>query len=346
LNWTPSASFESTLSVDWHEQDQTGYPNVMLTWQDGTTFGDLWNLLNPDNPCCTPNADIDRSGAGGPLPNDDVEGMGVNWTNTWQLSDALELKSITGYREVDALFGRDGDNSLVNYNGDIHDQDHEQFSQELQLVGTRGALEWVGGLYYFEEDTQDDTDLIIIQGLGTSVSFDNRQKTTSYAVYAHASYALSDQLDLFAGIRYTQEEKDFTQQISNLDFGVPHVFFIPGQPVASCAFDEPTAWFDCSQDWSNTSPKAGLSWQFSDDVMAFAHVSRGFRSGGYNGRAFGSAADLQEYEPEILTGYEVGIKADLLDRTLRLNGAMFYNDYEDIQVLITRAGSVAVENAS
>ncbi|MDO8863481.1 TonB-dependent receptor [Haliea sp. E1-2-M8] len=346
LNWTPGDSFESTLSVDWHEQDQTGYPNVMLTWQDGTTFGDLWNLVNPGNPCCTPNVDIDRSGAGGPLPNDDVEGLGVNWTNTWQVSEALELKSITGYREVEALFGRDGDNSLVNYNGDVHDQDHEQFSQEFQLVGTHGPLEWVGGLYYFEEDTQDDTDLIIIQGLGTSVSFDNRQKTTSYAAYAHASYAVSEQLDLFAGIRYTREEKDFTQQISNFDFGVPHVFFIPGLPVDSCAFDEPTAYFDCSQDWSNTSPKAGLSWQFNDDVMAFAHVSRGFRSGGYNGRAFGSAADLQEYEPEILTGYEIGLKADLLQRTLRLNGAMFYNDYEDIQVLITRAGSVAVENAS
>src|SRR5690606_23517995 len=115
-----------------------------------------------------------------------------------------------------------------------------------------------------------------------------RQKTTSYAAYAHASYALSEQLDVFAGIRYTREEKDFTQQISNFDFGVPHAFFIPGLPVDSCSFDEPTAYFDCSQDWSNTSPKAGLSWQFNDDVMAFAHVSRGFRSGGYNGRAFGS----------------------------------------------------------
>jgi iron complex outermembrane receptor protein len=190
------------------------------------------------------------------------------------------------------------------------------------------------------------TDLIIIQGLGTSVSFDNRQETSSYAAYAQVSYAVSEQLEVFAGIRYTEEEKDFTQQISNYDFGVPHVFAIPGVPVSSCAFDEPTAYFDCSQDWSNTSPKIGASWQLNDDVMAYAHVSRGFRSGGYNGRAFGSAADLQEYEPEILTGYEAGLKADLLGRSLRLNGAVFYNDYEDIQVLITRAGSVAVENAS
>lgn len=346
LAWTPSETFDSTLTADWHRQDQTGYPNVMLTWQDGTTFGDLWNLLNPGNPCCTPNSDIDRSGAGGPLPEDDVEGLGLNWTNRWQVSEQLELKSITAWREVDAQFGRDGDNSLLNYNGDYHDQDHEQWSQELQFLGSYGNWEWVGGLYYFEEDTRDLTDLIIIQGLGTSVSFDNRQKTTSQAAYAHATYNLTPSLDLFAGIRYTREEKDFTQGISNTDFGVPHVFFQPGEPVGSCNFDRPTAWFDCSQDWSNTSPKAGLSWQLNEDLMLYAHVSRGFRSGGYNGRAFGSAADLQEYEPEILTGYEMGIKSEWLDRRLRLNAAAFYNDYEDIQVLITRAGSVAVENAS
>ncbi|MDP4916504.1 MAG: TonB-dependent receptor, partial [Haliea sp.] len=220
----------------------------MLTWQDGTIFGDLWNQLNPDNPCCTPNANIDVSGIEGALPSDDVEGMGVTWTNTWQVNDSLEFKSTTGYRETEALFGRDGDNSALNYSGDIHDQDHDQFSQELQLVGTSGALEWVGGLYYFEEDTRDLTDLIIIQGLGTSVSFDNRQKTSSYAAYAHASYALTEQLEVFAGVRYTEEQKDFTQKISNFDFGVPHAFPIPGVPVDSCSFDEPAASFDCSQD--------------------------------------------------------------------------------------------------
>jgi iron complex outermembrane receptor protein len=116
--------------------------------------------------------------------------------------------------------------------------------------------------------------------------------------------------------------------------------------VSSCDFDASQAYFDCSQDWSNTSPKVGVSYQLGEDVMTYAHVSRGFRSGGYNGRAFGSAADLQEYDPETLTSYEAGIKAELFERSLRLNAAVFYNEYEDIQLLITRAGSVATENAS
>lgn len=345
LNWTPTDAFESTFFVDWHEQDQTGYPNVMLSFQGGSVFGDLWNTLNPDNPCCTPNADIDVSGASGPLPNDDVDGLGLNWTNTWQLG-AVELKSITGYRETDALFGRDGDNSALNYTGDSHDLEHEQFSQELQLTGQHGALDWVAGLYYFEEESQDNTDLIIIEGIGTSVRYDNRQDTTSYAAYLHGNYALTDKWDIYAGLRHTVEEKDFQQQISYYDFDAPFVFPIPGQPVGSCSFDAARTYFDCSQDWSNTSPKLGVSYQLDDDIMTYAHVSRGFRSGGYNGRAFGSAADLQEYDPETLTSYEAGLKAELLARSLRLNAAVFYNDYEDIQLLITRAGSVATENAS
>ena len=345
FNWTPNDRFESTFSVDWNEQDQTGYPNVMLAFQNGSFFGDLWNALNPADPCCTPNTDIDRSGAGGSLPNDSVDGLGFNWTNSWQFEN-MQLKSITGYRKMDAVFGRDGDNSLSNYAGDVHDQQHEQLSQEFQFTGQHGALDWVAGVYYFEEESIDDTDLIIIQGIGTSVSYHNVQEATSYAVYGHASYAITDQLDLYAGIRYTAEEKDFTQQISNLDFGTPHTFFIPGVPVNSCQFNQAAAYFDCSQDWSNTSPKVGLMYQINADVMTYAHVSRGFRSGGYNGRAFGSPSDMQEYDPEILTSYEAGIKAELLDNSLRLNASLFYNDYEDIQVLITRAGSVAVENAS
>jgi iron complex outermembrane receptor protein len=345
LAWDVSDNFESRLSVDWSDRDQTGYPNVMLSFQNGTTFGDLWNMLNPANPCCTPNADIDVSNAAGPLPNDKVEAWGVNWTNTWQLGD-LQLKSITAYREMEALFGRDGDNSANAYTGDIHDQDHEQFSQEFQLSSDGEKLQWVLGAYFFEEESIDDTDLIIIEGLGVSVNFHNVADTTSYALFAHANYSLTEKLDLYGGIRYTREEKDFSQRIRNLDFGFPHAFPIPGMPVASCDFDVAAAFFDCSQDWSNTSPKLGLAYHMNDDVMLYTHISRGFRSGGYNGRAFGSAADLQEYEPETLTSYEAGIKAELLDNSLRLNAALFYNDYEDIQVLITRAGSVAVENAS
>lgn len=346
LNWMPVDNFESTLSVDWHEQDQTGYPNVMLSYQDGSFFGDLWNLLNPTKPCCTPNSDIDKSNAAGPLPNDDVEGFGINWTNSWEINSSLELKSITGYRKTDALFGRDGDNSEFNYTGDSHDLEHKQLSQELQLIGQTESLDWVVGLYYFQEESLDLTDLIIIEGSGLSTRYDNKQETTSYAAFAHLNYAITENLEIYAGLRHTEEEKDFRQQILSYESGAPFTFALPGLPVDSCDYDPAQTYFDCSQTWSNTSPKLGVMYQFTTNLMGYAHVSRGFRSGGYNGRAFGSAADLQEYDPETLTSYEAGFKADLLDRSLRLNAAVFYNDYKDIQVLITRAGSVAVENAS
>jgi iron complex outermembrane recepter protein len=345
LNWAASEQIESTLSLDWVDQDQSGYPNVMLAFNDVAIFSNLWNTLNPTQPCCTPNTDIDRAASGGPLPNDRLNGWGVNWTNSWQL-DALQLKSITSYREMDALFGRDGDNALFAYVGDVHDQNHEQLSQEFQITGGFQHLDWVLGAYYFEEESRDDTDLIIIQGIGTSVSYHNVQNSNSYALYGHLTYALTDKLELLAGLRYTQEEKDFVQSVSSFDFSTPYVFPIPGVPVSSCDFTVAAAYFDCSQNWSETSPKLGLMYQLSEDVMFYTHVSRGFRSGGYNGRAFGSAGDLQEYNPETLTSYELGFKSELLDRSLRLNGSLFYNDYQDIQILVVQAASVAIENAS
>lgn len=345
LRWTPTEAFESLLSVDWMEQDQTGYPNVIVAFADVSPFSNLWNALNPGQPCCTPNSNIDRSNASGPLPNDNVDASGVNWTNSWQLGDS-QIKSITSYRSMQALFGRDGDNAPFNYSGDIHDQDHEQFSQELQLTGAHGALNWVLGAYYFDEQSRDDTALIIIEGLGTSVGYYNVQDTTSKGLYAHAGYALTDRLEVYGGIRYTHERKQFRQSMTSHDFGTPFVFAIPGQPAGSCSFDAASAHFDCAQDWSETSPKIGVMYQVTPDFMGYAHVSTGFRSGGYNGRAFGSPADVQEYKPENLISYEAGFKSELLSNTLRLNGAVFYNDYEDIQVLVVRGASVAIENAS
>ena len=70
----------------------------------------------------------------GLLPHDDMESLGVSWFNNWTLAAARCCKSITAYRDTEALFGRDGDNSGLDYNGDVHDEDHDQFSQEFQLA--------------------------------------------------------------------------------------------------------------------------------------------------------------------------------------------------------------------
>jgi iron complex outermembrane receptor protein len=110
--------------------------------------------------------------------------------------------------------------------------------------------------------------------------------------------------------------------------------------------------YSCNDDWDEFSPKIGIDHDFSDHVMGYASVSRGFRSGIFNGRPL-STPEISVADPETLTSYEIGIKSQLWDQRLQINGSIFYNDYEDQQFLINRssaslAGGLAlvVDNAA
>lgn len=367
LNWSPSENFSSQFSFDGVHQRQNGYPNAMLAWNDSAFFAFLQNLLL--DPCCTATTDIDKSGAASAeLLHDDLDGFGVNWTNTWSLNP-FTVKSITAYREMDALFGRDGDNSALNYAGDVHDESHHQFSQEFQLTGLAldDRLNWTAGLYYFTEDTQDDTTLIVAEGLydaltalpspllfagenialDLNVDFDNHQESTSYAAFFHTTYRITDQLNLNLGARYTEEKKDFEQNATRIASGAPLIFpdatvtnpyATPGKSCSDIALDGS---FQCEETWSEFSPKIGLDFSFNESLMLYGQVSRGFRSGGFNGRPT-AIGEISEYDPETLTSYELGFKSQWLDNRLQLNGDIFLNKYEDQQVVIIKASATGI----
>lgn len=361
IRYTPTKDFESLLVFDGSRKRQAGYPNVMHTYTPNPFTAFPLDLFSPD--CCFPNQDIDKSQAGGSLPNDNLEAYGVNWTNEVNMGD-FNLKSITAYRTMNALFGRDGDNSQDVLNGDVHDEDHQQISQEFQFSGAAfdGKLDWLAGLYYFKEDSRDDTDLIILPGLlgpgfELSPNYYNVQETTNYSAYLHGTWHFSERWGLIAGLRWTDEEKDFRQTITNIFLGTPWVAvdamfnptIAPGfaTPEPACSdIDSSLTRYTCSEDWQEFSPKLGLEYQHSDSLMIYGHWSQGFRSGGFNGRPFGSVNDIRVYDPETLDSYEIGFKSEWWGRRLRLNGAAYYNDYTDIQVLVIQAGAVAIENAS
>ena len=129
--------------------------------------------------------------------------------------------------------------------------------------------------------------------------------TKNKSVFAHLEYALSEQLDIFGGLRYTDEEKlyyfDHTPELTIRDPG--------GQP-----FDR--------TDW-----RIGLNYQVNPDAMVYGSISTGFRSGGVNPRPF-TDSQFIPFGPEAITSYEVGTKLDLLERRVRLNLAAFYSDFD------------------
>jgi iron complex outermembrane recepter protein len=82
--------------------------------------------------------------------------------------------------------------------------------------------------------------------------------------------------------------------------------------------------------WEEFTPKLGVDYQYSTDILFYGIYSEGFRSGGYNGRN-SSALDIWPYDPEYVNQYETGMKSELLDQRVRLNLAVFYTDYKDKQ---------------
>jgi iron complex outermembrane receptor protein len=381
LSWKPSDTFDSTVSVEGITQDQTSNTNVMLVFTGGDFFSGLYNgFVNPGNPCCTTNSIFKSNTKSGLLNHDDLYGAALTWTNTWQLSDAVQFKSITAQRNAHAHFGLDPDNTPDPYNGDVHNEHHTQISQEFQASGrVADRLSWVAGVYYFRERTRDQTRLVTASGLFDALTalgpdhpsglyfaryaldfnldFDNRQTTTDYAGYLNGKFDVTDKLTLEAGLRYTKEKKEFKQFAIRRESGGS--LFLPVDPFTGIA-DETNVTppssacsdirdagtkYDCEKTWNDVSPRLGVNYKFSDTMFGYASASRGFRSGGFDGRPTTIEA-INDFKPEHLKSYELGLKTLLADNRVRLNTAVFYNTYDDKQVLLTFGTTVVTQNAA
>jgi iron complex outermembrane receptor protein len=369
LNWDVSDSWNSHLVVDTVSQDQNVYPRVLSDFDGTQFFPFLYNtfVLPPGETCCTPNIDdIDESQVLNERDRDELDTLGVSWTNTWQLGD-LSLKSITGYRSMEAEMYRDSDNSVHNYFAVETVFDTTQFSQEFLLSNSgEGKLEWLAGAYYFNEDADHYTGVTVAEGLYEALSalpdvvtppdgiplnllapaldltldYDRTQKTESYAAFFSSTYHLTDSTRLNLAARYTYEEKEldtFTvKRASQTPIALPGAT-TPDQ-CSDVTMSGNGSTFSCKEDWSEFSPKIGIDHDFAEHVMGYAHVSRGFRSGVFNGRPV-STQEISVADPEIVTSYEVGFKSQAWDQRLQLNGAVFYNDYEDQQFLVNQSSA-------
>ncbi len=255
--------------------------------------------------------------------NNDI--FGVTGTVEWARED-LSIKSITAYRELETETSYDFDGTPYPLAEQILDFDQDQFSEELQVTGKSfaGQLDWTVGFFYFTEDAQDFQDVPFYQPViatggggfvripgGFSFSSFIAQETESYAGYGQGTWHFTDRLSATAGLRYTYEDK-------TLDSFLTGAFTRPPGAV--------------SDDWTNLSPRFGLEYQLSEQVLTYFSASRGYRSGGFNGRNT-SPLPPQSFDPERIWAYEGGLKSEFMDRRVRFNSAVFYYDYTDFQGL-------------
>ncbi|QZP09195.1 TonB-dependent receptor [Caenibius sp. WL] len=257
------------------------------------------------------------------LRRNDVRAQGHNLTASFQLGDHLELRSLTGYRR---LHNESNQNYLTGAVGPFplfvnsFDDRQKQFSQEFQLLGSAldGQIEYVLGAYYFDESARSANTTIT----AASVRTDRRvtAKNRAYAVYGQGTWTpagLDERLHLTVGARWSRDKRQATlQDVITQANGAVNV--LPAGAGRNA--------------YSNVSPTLIIAYDINPQVNAYAKVSRGYKSGGFNIRASSTQRFNQGFGPESLTAYELGFKSDLFDRRLRLNVALFNANYKDIQI--------------
>ncbi|MBL4673759.1 MAG: TonB-dependent receptor [Arenicella sp.] len=273
----------------------------------------------------------------------DLETEGYTATVKWDLSDSLNFTSITDFSTTQRTYIEDSDASPAAVFNFFLTTDAEQFSQEIRLDGGSDKLKWQAGLYYLDLDINDSNGAItdpFIGGGGTTVAGSEGGLNNPYtsllestSVFGQLDYAISDRLDLIAGLRYIKDEKDYTFSFNAVEFLNPSSqpgFNDPSNLVLQAVIGAYTG----SRSDSEVAGRLQLNWKYSDTGLAYISFNRGIKGGGFNAPIFGAAAfddATFSYSPETLNAYEIGIKRDI-GNIGRINAAAYYYDYEDYQL--------------
>ncbi|KQZ77546.1 TonB-dependent receptor [Rhodanobacter sp. Root561] len=329
LRYHPSENFDAVLSLDYTKQDTgltLGQPVSTLKRTD-LVFGSV-ALYTP-----TPDQkyDFKTRTSFSPDKGQQLEHKGAALSLDWKLSEQWNLKSISAFRKLDSDSYIDIDASQFELGDVLVDFHQKQASQELQLQYDNGSnLQAVYGLYYLRETVPSHQEAYaddLFALAGTPITFlrtiDDDLTTTTYAGFAHANWQFVPSWTLAAGVRYSSDHKDYDRSTST--------FW--GQPFT--AINETVA-FTGDKRWNAWTPTISLQKQFNPQTMGYVSASRGFKSGGFNGRA-NSAAETRtaEYNPEYVWTYELGLKWRSADNKLQANLAAFHSDYTDFQARVS-----------
>lgn len=368
LRLEPTSDLTIDLSIDGSRSREESAPNVALAINENAPAAAVWNAnfsgagaicadgTNParltDTRCFNSQWELGPYQHGGtftsisdvftngnPEPyrsGSDVNIWGVSGTIEWQFADNMSLKSITAYREVTGFWTRDSDHSPASIVQTNSDWQQEQFSQEVQLLGdfADGRFNWVLGGYYSDESGNHKDLVNIIDAIFLSGAVLDGE---SLAFFGQGTAEIIPDLNLTAGLRWTQDEKSF----NNANQFVVEAGFLTGAPfnpdgsglqngdplmgpLGQIATIKDTAW----------TPMVSLSYRWNPELLTYISYSQGFKGGGFTQRVFPPFANIPSFRPENSTTYEFGFKSDLLNRRLRINGAVFQNEYDDLQITV------------
>ncbi|WP_460994611.1 TonB-dependent receptor [Spongiibacter taiwanensis] len=262
-----------------------------------------------------------------PLAEADQRSYSLKVTHAFE---GAELIATTGYNDINSFLLLDQDSGPAHVVNFLVRERSEQFSQEFQLSSTgAGPFQWTAGVYYMAALSQNDPTQTTSANPAFNVTMDTEQETESQAIYGQVSYDFSDATKVTLGLRWTLDEREFSGRTTNTISGAP---VNPAEP-----------YLEEEESWEEPTWRLGVDHQLNDEVLVYAYHARGFKSGVFN-TLTNNGAIPDPVDPEILDAYEIGLKGDFLNNSLRVNTAIFFYEFENLQLQQINAGSIFLFN--
>lgn len=389
VRWQPTSNITNDFSYDVAKDENTPFYSQLLNYNPngcvagtqasqpacqlpGTNYTNLTGTVKPLLPGLVVNGDTRMKTADIGVPQQVSVDRTHGFTNMlkWEVAPEIELRSITAWRGVDV---DQWDNSggahrppVVNLTAactqaapcsfsrySLADLRQRQFSQEFQAVGSVGSVDYVAGLFYFNEHVSDDAAtpssmgaIALLNGSGAvtganyvtipfctgstpnfvglavnGCSIDRASEvwSKSYAGYGQLTWNATDALHITVGGRYTHDEKKGVLHYSR------NVNYDTNPPAASVGYKPLDA------TWNRFNPMATIAYDVSNDLHVYAKYATGYRAGGASSRT----SNYQAFDPEDVKSYEVGLKSDFWNNRARFNLAGYIMDRKDSQVDIS-----------
>lgn len=270
----------------------------------------------------------------------------------------LSLTEIAAFEHSSSLIYSDDDANPVSNYEERYGGNSDTFTNELRLASRDGGkLGWIAGTYFLHDITRSFGQLANYGPINFGVNgnaYDFRVRTDNLAGFGSVTYALTPQLHLAAGGRYTWERKavsgrawEYVTQPGDLfdasRVGLLYVDTAQGRYVDTAG--SPIAASPGHRSWRKVTWDVSLDYKLSRDALLFARVAQGFRSGAFN-TYVAAPGDLSVYDPETLTSYEGGIKTQWLHRRVTFNLTGFHYDIADMQVTVLQDVGTRTQNAA
>tara|TARA_B100001063_G_scaffold110255_1_gene102853 strand:- start:24896 stop:27118 length:2223 start_codon:yes stop_codon:yes gene_type:complete len=321
LKWQANSDLSFVFSVDGvdNESGQSPYTIELTAPLDpNDPFNGDFPLLTEDMLPSDPD-DLASTVAG--IESTAYSGWGTSLTADWDINNTYTAKFITSYRSSEYEGGLDDDAVALNLSEFPEEGGADQYSFEIQLNGSFDNMDFVSGLYFFNEDGFTSSGPFVFSPFntpdgflndGTTASFgdygyfDINQETNSYAAYINASYDLSDDLTVGGGLRYSKDKKE-----------------------ADALFPTFAARKYVSADFDAVTWDLNASYQLSNNMNVYGQIQKGYQTGGFPPRPFGGPDQFVSFDETKAINYELGLKGQVHE-DVSMMLAVFVTDYTDL----------------